>query len=333
MRLRRFVPLYPLLAVVLATAALFASGGFDGSPALADPGHPRWQSLSGGVDAQRSATAAIVPGAPCPATPTFSFTVPDATGDAAPFFGVGPLVHDITSISAEGDATTVCLTVEFAAPIDPADAGTGNELVGFLEFDTDADLFTGFIPGQADFLCPDRAGLGVDTTLDLFSVFGGMALLVPFGTAPNVLVPVVFDTNAFTAAIPIAELGGDTTFNMAALIGTFIEPTDCAPNGGSIGSPTGALVPVPPLPDTDGDGTPDIFDNCPDLANPDQLDRDFDLIGDACDPTPTHDLAVTRVRAEGETIDLRDEDDDDDDDDGDDDDGAPGVPPAFLSGL
>lgn len=38
--------------------------------------------------------------------------------------------------------------------------------------------------------------------------------------------------------------------------------------------------------DADNDGTPDDGDNCPAVANPDQADRDVDLIGDACDPFP-----------------------------------------------
>ncbi len=38
-----------------------------------------------------------------------------------------------------------------------------------------------------------------------------------------------------------------------------------------------------PLRDTDGDGTPDIEDNCPSVANPDQTDSDGDNRGDACD--------------------------------------------------
>jgi len=39
------------------------------------------------------------------------------------------------------------------------------------------------------------------------------------------------------------------------------------------------LVPV----DSDGDSLPDIEDNCPDIANPNQEDADTDSIGDACD--------------------------------------------------
>jgi hypothetical protein len=35
--------------------------------------------------------------------------------------------------------------------------------------------------------------------------------------------------------------------------------------------------------DSDGDGVADPFDNCPALANPEQLDGDSDAVGDACD--------------------------------------------------
>ena len=38
--------------------------------------------------------------------------------------------------------------------------------------------------------------------------------------------------------------------------------------------------------DSDGDGIPDVRDNCPDVPNPDQADADGDNIGDACDAPP-----------------------------------------------
>jgi polyhydroxybutyrate depolymerase len=43
---------------------------------------------------------------------------------------------------------------------------------------------------------------------------------------------------------------------------------------------------LPGLPDQDGDGIADVDDNCPALANPDQLDSDADCEGDACEPCP-----------------------------------------------
>ncbi len=47
-------------------------------------------------------------------------------------------------------------------------------------------------------------------------------------------------------------------------------------------STCGALI-TEPEPDEDGDGIPDAEDNCPSVANADQLDTDGDGTGDACD--------------------------------------------------
>lgn len=53
---------------------------------------------------------------------------------------------------------------------------------------------------------------------------------------------------------------------------------------------TGSSSPSDPPPDTDGDGLADVVDNCPDLANTDQIDLDLDGLGDLCDDLVDTDL-------------------------------------------
>ncbi len=181
-------------------------------------------------------TPSPTPTPTCPTVPTFSFSVPDPTGDA---FGFGLPNHDITNVSGEGDASSFCLTVDFAGPVDPADAGTGQEVVGVIEFDTDQSASTGSSPFMDSF-CRDPSGMGVEASLSMFSVSGGLGLL---NGNP---VPVVFGTTSFTAIIPLSLIGGDTAFNFGMMLGSRAEPTDCAPAaGGCIMSPTGDVCSVP----------------------------------------------------------------------------------------
>jgi len=63
--------------------------------------------------------------------------------------------------------------------------------------------------------------------------------------------------------------------------------------GGSSGSGSSSDMLLPPiflidstLSDYDGDGIPDVDDNCPDYYNPDQVDSVGDGIGDMCREEP-----------------------------------------------
>ncbi len=55
------------------------------------------------------------------------------------------------------------------------------------------------------------------------------------------------------------------------------------------------------LVDTDGDGIPDVMDNCPTVPNPLQTDADADGIGDVCDNCPTV-INPTQIDADGDTF-------------------------------
>lgn len=147
--------------------------------------------------------------------------------------GEGRIEHDVTMVSSEAEDSTVCLRVEFAGPVASADSDSGRSLFGFIEFDLDEDPDTGELP-LTDYFCPDYSGIGVDAILDLGDVSDGEA------TIGDEVVAVSFVGNAFTAAIPLSALDGDDSFNLAMVLGTPQEPTDCAPNGGSIHSPDGS---------------------------------------------------------------------------------------------
>ena len=223
-----------MLGALIPLPAVASTSRSPASSRFAAPSAPTVRGAWQRGAALASPAAAATPTVTCPASPTVQFSVTDTVGDA---FGNGPVRHDITSVSATADATTFCLTVNFAGAIAPADSGSDRAVAGFIDFDTDANPKTG-TAGATDSFCPKPSGLGVETTLDLFSVSQGQAQMAPGGEQ----VPVSFENTSFTVAIPLSDLGGSATFNAAMVLGTLAEPTDCAPDGAAFHSPDGSLV-------------------------------------------------------------------------------------------
>jgi len=87
---------------------------------------------------------------------------------------------------------------------------------------------------------------------------------------------------AGASAIIYENIQGET------LLGTLVVGFD-APvlvDGAVVHPGESAAMGTPPVPDNDGDGIPNIQDNCPLIANADQLDADGDGFGDLCDNCP-----------------------------------------------
>ncbi len=82
----------------------------------------------------------------------------------------------------------------------------------------------------------------------------------------------------------------DSFFGYLTLTGgiAFAPPTSTQFSNYLYFSAGDAICAIKPPPDQDGDGEPDLTDNCPTVANPSQADGDGDGRGDLCDPFPTN---------------------------------------------
>jgi hypothetical protein len=222
--------------------------------------------------------------ADCPPSPEYDFEVQDPLGDQLPSADPED-PRDILSVRGFGDSETFCLELDLGNVVDPALATLDHYVT--VGFDTDIDAATGSLFGYAElgrgsstyrrYLCRDLGMIGADTELALW----------------NPEVPATYDGTSVTVEIPLDTLGGDPSFNFEVMLkGTddsFEYATDCAPNGSSISSPDGAVVPPR---DRDRDTHFDAIDNCPDTRNLRQQDADNDDIGDVCDPSPTHGFEI-----------------------------------------
>ncbi len=162
-------------------------------------------------------------------------TVADPTGDT---LGSGPVQIDITSFSVDAVGEDLVLGITFADAISPPDSSEANAVDGFIDLDTDQDGSTGDVP-WTDTLSDPTTGMGNEYYVDFFtySADDGAADVVNDLTEEVAgRAPVVFTATSLTVTIPLAMIGDDGAVDAATIIGTADEPTDKAPNQGSVAS-------------------------------------------------------------------------------------------------
>jgi hypothetical protein len=119
--------------------------------------------------------------------------------------------------------------------------------------------------------------------LVIIAVFAIYTFASPEATRPDTLTPASgaprtarVATVAGVEPVHTEWLDGQTgSYRSERNLFTFREPPPPPP----------PKPPAPP-PDKDKDGIPDFRDNCPDKANPDQVDIDHNGVGDACQQGP-----------------------------------------------
>jgi len=162
----------------------------------------------------------------------------DASGDT---FGAGTQ-YDVHSVETERTSTTMTITVTFdaATPPDLPAAGAivvNGELSGFIDFDLDQSVATGFDSSNATYCpCTPVSAIGSDLFISFFERnAAGNYDVISSATLADVgdAVPSVAGS-VLTLTIPLADLGGDDgVTNLSAVFGEFLGPTDCVPDEGA----------------------------------------------------------------------------------------------------
>gem|GEM_PF-2393982 len=161
----------------------------------------------------------------------------DPIGDT---FGAGMTQIDVVELRADVVGNTLVIGIDFSAAISLPDSELPNAIDGIIDIDVDQDGATGLVPFVDLLTGNPTTGMGDEFHLDLFDFdsTGSTISLVDDVSSPGtaVDVPIAFGNDSLTVTIPLALLGDDGAVDVAAIVGTLAEPTDVAPNSGSVAS-------------------------------------------------------------------------------------------------
>lgn len=164
---------------------------------------------------------------------TIQATVGDPQNDT---FGAGENQHDISNFSATVVGNNLVLRLDFFNTISPLEPPVGpSTLVGFIDLDIDQNAATGE-GSSSDENCPVAPGLGIEYLVNLGDYDPVGETVGLYSGAEDFLADVsaVFTSTSITITIPLGLIGNDGHLNVSTVIGSLIQPTDCAPNGAAL---------------------------------------------------------------------------------------------------
>jgi len=190
----------------------------------------------------------------------------DPVGDAACILSGGgscTVPYDITQINAVTGGGNVAFHVTLnqnIVQVPSANPSSASQLGGYIDIDTDQNLFTGtfawgdYFGGSPPWPDPTQrlSGLGVEYYIDLYSE-GSHAGTVDIWDGPGTTVlgsaPILYGPNSFDIIVPLSVLGGDDgNLNYDVVVGDGTGLTDQAVNYQDVqnGSPPGvSSIPEP----------------------------------------------------------------------------------------
>ncbi len=166
-------------------------------------------------------------------------SVLDPAGDTfATTASSGLVPPDIVRFAGAVTGGAIVITIDFAAPIAAPGSQAPNEVLGFIDIDSDQNALTG-TTAQTDFFRPNPGftGMGADYLVDLFSLDSLGQAAVNDNALGRVVgyAPTQYQGSRLTVTIPLAILKQDDgNMDLATVVGTGPEPTDIAPNNGSL---------------------------------------------------------------------------------------------------